>query len=70
MKYINDGDRLRGYSVEELILIAELLHNNLISPSDLSNIKQNFSLAYEIVRKDVERSMKASIENIWGGSAK
>jgi len=47
---LDDIKTLRGYSIEDLEMVATILHTNDITPEDLIEIKNNLSFAVELIK--------------------
>lgn len=58
---------LRGYAVEELRIVIELLRNHDVRPADLHDLKDNFEAACAILQKEQERIQRAAIEQMMEG---
>lgn len=52
---------LSGYKIDGLRAVADLLHNQKITPEMLRKLVENLALAYEIVQKQAEKSIGESI---------
>ena len=57
-------DSIYGYKIEDLILAAETLSKEWVSPRDLMNYHDNLKLALEVVREEHEKAIEKYIEGI------
>lgn len=57
-------DSIYGYKIEDLILVAETLRKEWVSPRDLMNYHDNLKLAFQVVREEHEKAIEKYIEGI------
>ena len=57
-------ESIYGYKIEDLILVAETLRKEWVSPRDLINYHDNLKLAFKIVREEHEKAIEKYIEEI------
>ena len=57
-------DSIYGYKIEDLILAAETLSKEWVSPRDLMNYHDNLKLALEVVREEYEKSIEKYVDGI------
>lgn len=57
-------DSIYGYKIDDLILAAETLRKELVSPRDLMNYHDNLKLAFEVVREEYEKAIEKYVEGI------
>lgn len=57
-------DSIYGYKIENLILAAETLSKEWVSPRDLANYHENLKLAFKIVREEQEKAIEKYVEGI------
>ena len=57
-------DSIYGYKIDDLILAAETLRKEWVSPRDLMNYHDNLKLAFRVVREEHEKAIEKYIEGI------
>lgn len=57
-------DSIYGYKIEDLILVAETLSKEWVTPRDLMNYHDNLKLAFKVVREEHEKAIEKYIEGI------
>ena len=57
-------DSIYGYNIDDLILAAETLSKEWVSPRDLMNYHENLKLAFKVVREEHEKAIEKYIEGI------
>lgn len=57
-------DSIYGYKIEDLILAAETLSKEWVTPRDLANYHDNLKLAFKIVREEQEKAIEKYVEGI------
>lgn len=57
-------DSIYGYKIDDLILAAEALSKEWVSPRGLMNYHDNLKLAYKVVREEFEKSIEKYVEGI------
>lgn len=57
-------DSIYGYKIDDLILAAETLRKEWVSPRDLMNYHDNLKLALQVVREEHEKAIEKYIEGI------
>ena len=57
-------DSIYGYKIDDLILAAETLRKEWVSPRDLINYHDNLKLAFQVVREEHEKAIEKYIEGI------
>lgn len=57
-------DSIYGYKIDDLILAAETLSKEWVTPRDLANYHENLKLAFKIVREEQEKAIEKYIEGI------
>lgn len=57
-------DSIYGYKIDDLILAAETLRKEWVSPRDLMNYHDNLKLAFQVVREEHEKAIEKYIEGI------
>lgn len=57
-------DSIYGYKIEDLILVAETLSKEWVTPRDLANYHDNLKLAFKIVREEQEKAIEKYVEGI------
>lgn len=57
-------DSICGYKIDDLILAAETLRKEGVSPRDLMNYHDNLKLAFNVVREEHEKAIEKYIEGI------
>ena len=55
---------LYGYRAEELALVAELLHRNLVSEDDLHRLFDSFSMMYKIIIEQHQLEIKNAANSV------
>ena len=51
-------DSIYGYKIDDLILVAETLSKEWVSPRDLMNYHDNLKLAFKVVREEYEKAIE------------
>lgn len=57
-------DSIYGYKIDDLILTAETLSKEWVSPRDLMNYHDNLKLALKVAREEHEKAIEKYIEGI------
>ena len=57
-------DSIYGYKIDDLILAAETLRKEWVSPRDLMNYHDNLKLAFQVVREEHEKAIEKYVEGI------
>lgn len=57
-------DSIYGYKIDDLILAAETLSKEGVSPRDLMNYHDNLKLASKVVREEYEKAIEKYVEGI------
>ena len=57
-------ESIYGYNIEELVAVAELLRLHHIEESDLKCLRDNFELAYRVVREESEQAINDALSVI------
>lgn len=57
-------DSIYGYKIDDLIMVAETLSKEWVSPRDLMNYHDNLKLAFKVVRGEYEKSIEKYVEGI------
>ena len=57
-------DSIYGYKIDDLILAAETLSKEWVSPRDLMNYHDNLKLAFKVVREEYEKYIEKYVEGI------
>lgn len=59
-----ENDCIYGYRAEELALVAELLHRNLVSEDDLHRLFDSFSMMYKIIIEQHQLEIKNAANSV------
>ena len=57
-------DSIYGYKIDDLILVAETLSKEWVTPRDLCNYHENLKIAFKIVREEQVKAIEKYIEGI------
>ena len=57
-------DSIYGYKIDDLILAAEALSKEWVTPRDLCNYHENLKIAFKIVREEQVKAIEKYIEGI------
>lgn len=57
-------DSIYGYKIDDLILAAEALSKEWVSPRDLMNYHDNLKFAFRMVHEEYEKAIEKYVEGI------
>ena len=60
-----ENDKLMGYSIEDLVMVAEIMKEEGISPEELKNYNQAFAAGVVSMKRIYEEAFGEALEEVF-----